>query len=577
MRFSTATRRSLTSPAVIAASSFITPFMTCPLRQGRVQPQTIDNVARGAQILGTEDPASLAVHSRDAGPRRRRGGEEHDMGLLDDAELNALVPAEIGSFAGPIPTQSVSSDEFMPAPQTARQRRVEARIKALGGELARKHGMSRRDFLATASGMAAAFLVMNEVYGPLYGVSVAEAADKEMAGERANSLKDQFIMDCHTHFLRDDTRIQTFVNQRRAVGKAGWNPALSGKEQTIDDLKFPNYYKEVFLDSDTKVALLSGSPSEVPGDWFLTNEMKAEARARVNKDAGSRRLLAHAIFTPGYPGWMEQVDRAIQELKPESFKGYTIGDNTNKNLSKHPWRMDDEKLVYPFYERILKAGYSIVCVHKGLFPPSVEQQFPHLLAYSDVRDVGKAAKDWPKITFVIYHGAYRFAGGGKIEDAWAQFEKTGRIEWVTDLADIPSRYGVTNVYADVGQLFAQTTIAEPRVSAAMMGMLGRGLGYDRVVWGTDAIWTGSPQWQIEALRRLEIPDEMQKKYGFKPLGSAEGPIKSAIFGETNARLYKYDKRAALATDRFAVMKREYAELGGRRSNLRYGYVVPARG
>ena len=91
----------------------------------------------------------------------------------------------------------------------------------------------------------------------------------------------------------------------------------------------------------------------------------------------------------------------------------------------------------------------------------MEQQFPHLLAYSDVRDVGKAAKDWPKMTFIIDHGAYRFAGGGKPEDAWAQFENTGRIEWVTDLAEVPGKYGVSNVYADVGQLFAQTTIADP--------------------------------------------------------------------------------------------------------------------
>jgi len=153
-----------------------------------------------------------------------------------------------------------------------------------------------------------------------------------------------------------------------------------------------------------------------------------------------------------------------------------------------------------------------------------------------VRDVGKAAKDWPRMNFVIYHGSYRFAGGGKAEDAWTQFEKTGRIEWVTDLADIPSKYGVSNVYADVGQLFAQTTIADPRVSAAMMGMLIRGLGADHVVWGTDAIWTGSPQWQIEALRRLEIPEDMQKQHGFKPLGPADGPVKSTILGETNARL-----------------------------------------
>ena len=140
------------------------------------------------------------------------------MGLLSDRELASLLPAETHAFAGPIPTQSVSSDEFVPAPQTARQRRVEARVRALGDELARKQGLTRRRFLATASGMAAAFLAMNEVYGPLYSVSRAEAADKDVAAERANALKDQFIMDCHTHFLRDDTRIKTFVLQRQAVG-----------------------------------------------------------------------------------------------------------------------------------------------------------------------------------------------------------------------------------------------------------------------------------------------------------------------------------------------------------------------
>jgi hypothetical protein len=164
-----------------------------------------------------------------------------------------------------------------------------------------------------------------------------------------------------------------------------------------------------------------------------------------------------------------------------------------------------------------------------------------------------------------------------VEDAWAQFEQTGRIEWVTDLAEIPSKFGVSNVYADVGQLFAQSTIADPRVSAAMMGQLVRGLGADHVVWGTDAIWTGSPQWQIEALRRLEIPEDMQKKYGMKPLGPADGPVKTAILGETNARLYKYDRRGALVTDGIAKLKAEYEAAGTARSNLRYGYIAPPRG
>ena len=195
-------------------------------------------------------------------------------------------------------------------------------------------------------------------------------------------------------------------------------------------------------------------------------------------------MYSHAIFTPGYDGWLDAIDRDIATLKPDSMKGYTVGDNTNKKLSRHPWHLDDEKLVYPAYEKFAKAGLKNVCVHKGLFPQSVAREFPNLAAYADVRDVAKAAKDWPQLDFIIYHGGYRYGGGlNAAEDAWAQFERNGRIDWVTDLAEIPAKYGVTNVYADVGQLFAQSTMAEPRLAAVMMGQLIAGLGADHVCCG----------------------------------------------------------------------------------------------
>jgi len=108
-----------------------------------------------------------------------------------------------------------------------------------------------------------------------------------------------------------------------------------------------------------------------------------------------------------------------------------------------------------------------------------------------------------------------------------------------------------------------------------LGQLVRGLGADHVCWGTDAIWTGSPQWQIEALRRLEIPENLQKKYAVKPLGPADGPLKNAIFGGNNARLYDYkpEQRAALENDRIAQYKEVYARDGAGRTNLAYGYVL----
>ena len=498
--------------------------------------------------------------------------------MMSPDEIARLVPAETATFRSPIPTQAVSSDEFVPAPQSEKQREFEARVKQIGSELAKKQGISRRTFFQGAAGMAAAFVAMNETYGPFYNVSRAEAATPDMANERANALKGQFIMDMHTHFLRDDTRLEGFVRSREAVGQASWNPALVGKPQTLDDLKFANYFKEIYMDSDTKVALISGSGSEEPRDWFLTNEMKAQSRAEVNKKAGSKRMFSHAIFMPGMPGWLEKVDKDYETNKPDSFKGYTVGDNTNKHLAKHPWHLDDEKLLYPFYEKLVKwskttPSLANVCVHKGLYPPATAKQFPDLLKYADVRDVAKAAKDFPQLNFVIYHSGFRYTGGAW-NVGWEQFEKTGRIDWVTDLAEIPAKYGVKNVYGDVGQLFAQSTVAEPRLCAAMLGQLVKGLGADHVVWGSDAIWTGAPQWQIEALRRLEIPAEMQQKHGFAPLGAADGPVKKAIFGENSARLYNFTaaQRAALEGDVVAVAKTNYEQFGEGRTNLRYGYM-----
>jgi uncharacterized protein len=498
---------------------------------------------------------------------------EGTMKFLSDEMISGLLPAETSSFPSPVPTQIVSSDEYLPVPQTAKQREVEARLIDMSDRLAKHQGMSRRRFFQTAAGMAASFVAMNQVFGRYFAVSEAEAATPDMAEQLAAAQSGQFIIDGHTHFLRSDTRLMNFVKLRQAVGKWGWNKSLTDKEQTIDDLKFSNYVKEIYMDSDTKVALLSNSPSDVPQDWFIPQAEVFKTRAEVNHKAGTRRMLAHFTFTPDWPGWLDQVDEGIEKYKPDSWKGYTVGDNTHKESAKHPWHADDEKLMYPFYEKIAKSGIKNVCIHKGLFAPAVAAKFPRLRPYADVRDIGKAAKDWPQLNFLVYHSAYRWVGA-KPAEAMAEFDKTGRSSWTSDLAEIPEKYGVNNVYGDLGQLFAWTAVAEPRLAAALMGILIKGLGKDRVVWGTDAVWTGAPQWQIEGLRRLEIPEEMQKKYGFAPLGPADGPIKTAVFGGNSARLYGLEQHAELIRrDGFAALKADYVKNGPGRSNLRYGYVA----
>src|ERR1700751_5938946 len=224
------------------------------------------------------------------------------MKFLPDEQLRELQPAERSSFPWPVPTQIVSSDEYMPAPQTEKQREVETRLKELSDGLARRQGLSRRRFFQTAAGMAASFVAMNQVFGRLFEASIAEAATPDMAAERAEALSKQFILDGHPPFLRDDTRLMGFIKAREAVGKAGWNKEIGDKEQTIDDLKYANYVKEIYMDSDTKVALLSNSPSEVPEDWFIPQEQVFKTREQVNKEAGTRRMMADFSITPGAPG-----------------------------------------------------------------------------------------------------------------------------------------------------------------------------------------------------------------------------------------------------------------------------------
>jgi uncharacterized protein len=97
-----------------------------------------------------------------------------------------------------------------------------------------------------------------------------------------------------------------------------------------------------------------------------------------------------------------------------------------------------------------------------------------------------------------------------------------------------------------------------------------------VFWGTDSVWYGSPQWQIETFRRLEIPGDMQKKNGFAPIGPGDGPVKSATFGYNAARFYKLDLRAEIAPlreDGIARLKAAYLEDGGMPSNTAYGFIA----
>jgi hypothetical protein len=465
----------------------------------------------------------------------------------------------------------VSNGEHVPRGQSPDQQRVERALIEAAERGGAKLGMSRRDFLRTSCGMAAAFLAMNSVYGSLFEVGAAEAADPDVAAGRAAALRGQFVFDVQNHFVRDDFAWEGIL----ALGEYAkrWNPVLAAEGITMQRYKFENYVKEVFLDSDTTIALLSAAPSDSSDNMILDNDDLARARAIVNAIAGSRRLLCHAVIRPGQPGWLDEIDRAIAVLKPDSWKGYTVGDPLAP--SGYPWRLDDEKLMYPAYEKMRKAGIRNVCIHKGLLPADYLTSWKNW-RYAMVDDLPRAAKDWPDLNFIIYHSALKpFLTSP--EESLAQFETSGRMDWVTDLAEIPAKHGVSNVYGELGTSFASSVITHPRHCAAMLGTLVRGLGVERVLWGTDAVWYGSPQWQIEAFRRIEIPADLQKQHGFAPLGDAAGPVKTAILGGNAAPLYGIDARANVAGgtigDGFAKLRAEYLADGATPSLAAYGFVA----
>ena len=147
------------------------------------------------------------------------------------------------------------------------------------------------------------------------------------------------------------------------------------------------------------------------------------------------------------------------------------------------------------------------------------------------------------------------------------------------LARIPQEHGVDNVYAEIGTSFAMCATANPRIAAALLGTYIKGMGADHVCWGTDSLFYGSPQWQIEALHRLEIPEDMQKKHGFAPLGGATSATKNAIFGYNSARLFDLDlttQRAdygPLPADTFGEIQEAYRLAGGMFPDTAAGYIA----
>jgi uncharacterized protein len=134
--------------------------------------------------------------------------------------------------------------------------------------------------------------------------------------------------------------------------------------------------------------------------------------------------------------------------------------------------------------------------------------------------------------------------------------------------------GLKNIYMELGSTFGQLVTTNPTACAHLLGQMIGAFGVDHVLWGTDSIWYGTPQWQIEAFRRFEMPASLVEKHRYAPLTRGE---KEQIFGLNAARVFGVDvtaKRNEIPKDYLSRMKMAYLDEGSRPSHRWYGWVSP---
>ena len=153
------------------------------------------------------------------------------------------------------------------------------------------------------------------------------------------------------------------------------------------------------------------------------------------------------------------------------------------------------------------------------------------------------ARDWPELNFIIYHACFgpRFFDAEALEAIRTEKLRNGvpDLRWLTEFAQLSAP--LRNVYAEIGTSFASCVITFPSVCAHMLGQLLKYMGPERIVFGSDSLWYGAPQWQIEAFWRFQIPQDMAKKYGYPSLNDK---AKRQILGLNSARLYNLPNRVA---------------------------------
>lgn len=441
----------------------------------------------------------------------------------------------------PIKLDATSNGEFAPVPLTAAARAARVAAREAVAAAARRLGLPRRRYLVSALGAAATLSAFDRVFaaaGSRGGRYVLPAqAPFEVAAADSRLAGDEFIFDVQLHHVNPQGawRRRASPNAFRSLPNAA-----CGKADHVECFSAGQLLKDVFFDSDTAIGVLSHVPGGVDSNP-LDFEAAGATRVAANALDGTERLLLHGRCMPTLPGEIEGMDAQAATYPLSAFKTYTQFGPRDGDAG---FFLDDERYGLPFIERARRLNVRNIAVHKGLaFGPRGYE-------YSTCVDVGRVARRFPDMNFLVYHAGFDTAVREGPYDAQAKAGVDVLIRAVRE-AGQPK-----NVYAELGSTW-RFVMRDPDQAAHLLGKLLAHLGEDQILWGTDSVWYGSPQDQIQAFRAFEISAEFQSRYGYPALTPA---IKRKIFGGNALRVYALDAgalRRKLARDRVQRSKLEY--------------------
>jgi uncharacterized protein len=440
----------------------------------------------------------------------------------------------------PIKLGPCSNGEYDPQPLSEVAAETVRRARIACDDHARRRGVSRRSFLLSLAGAATTLLVLNGCAeeasrakrrrpGGTYEVPPTAAVDPDAA--RAALAGDEFIFDLQGHFLEYRTEPGS------AAGRDFWEgfPQRScGEGDPKRCFAIDHFYDEMFVKSDTSMVMLSSLPIAPEGSP-MSAELMDEARRTIDALAGDGRVLLQGQVLPNVGDLTANLEAmtALSERYPiAAWKVFTNYPDLYEG-SGNAWRLDDGDPSLPpvgavFVDHAIRLGVPVVTAHKGL-----SGTLGYSSRHSSPVDFGPAARAHPEASFVAYHSGYEAdTGEGPYDAATAHLGVNRLITSMRTSGIGPNE----NIYAELGTTW-WSVMAAPDQAAHLLGKLLRYVGEDNVLWGTDSIFYGAPQDQIQAFRVFQISEEFQERFGYPPLTD---DLKRKILGLNALRLHDVD-------------------------------------